>query len=207
MKKFVLLLSVLFAFQFVLKAQVAMDTAYVVFNAHLLETFDINVTLGENQDITFATPADYNEGVVGGIGILPGSSTVTVNATANWDITIEAADFTGYDGPNGAGGGSIPINNLGVYCQSIGSFSFGTQLTCAYQAAGDALGLTNGPTILIGNGTGNTGGTAENQFILNWLMGTMQGTMNGSTMFSQLASGQFTLGDFTTEALLTLRKL
>lgn len=212
MKKLAILFGLIFAFQFALFAQTVEDTDDVIFNAHLLETFDIEVTAGGTQEITFATPADYNLGVTQLTGgIVSGNSVVTVNATANWDITIEAPDFV----PGGAnpGTGTIPINNLGYWIESIGTYSFGDELTLpnGNDASLTSLAMSNAPVIVIGSGTGNTGGEAENTFRFNWEMGTMRnnpaGPMNATTMFSQLAGGQFSLGDFTTTAVLSLRKL
>lgn len=214
MKKLTILLGLLFAFQFALKAQTSMDTDIVTFNAHLVETFDITVTDGEVQDIIFDSPQDYNMGVTELDGITDGFSIVTVNATANWDMTIEAPDF----GPiGGTASGAIPINNLGYYILSTGSYGFGAELTLplANGASAEAVAVTNAPIVCIGNGSGNMGGSAENTFQFHWEMGTMRnnplGPMNQNTMFSQLA-GQvtgvnFTLGDYQTIATLTLRKL
>jgi hypothetical protein len=210
MKKLILITGILFAMQTALMAQVT-DTDIVVFNAHLLKTFDLTVVDGNTQEITFAVAADYNNGVVGGLGILPGISTITVEATGNWWLSINAPDFIPYaTGPNGAGTGTIPINNLGVWCQATGGNQFGSEVTCAYDAVANALGLQNPPAAptLIGNGTGNAGDISDNTYVLNWLMGTQDGSMNtATTMFDQLSSGVFGPGDFTTTATLTLTEI
>jgi|GEM_PF-595586 len=211
MKKFVILLSLLFAFQFAVKAQVAIDDDIVIFNVHLLETFEINVTAGGVQEITFLGPDDYNYGVTEAGGIVSGTSTVTVNATGTWDMTIEADDFSPLPGFSG----SIDIDNLGFWIESTGSYNFGDELvlTNGNDAPENSLAMpiTGSDVVIIGNGTGNTGGEAENTFEFHWEMGTMRanpaGPMNPATMFSQLAAGLFSLGDFTTTATLTLRKL
>lgn len=212
MKKLVLITGLLFAMQTALFAQVFADEDFVVFNAHLLKTFDLTVTDGATQDITFAVAADYNNGVIGGLGILPGSSTITVEATGDWQLQISAPDFVPYAGPNGAGTGTIPINNLGVYCDDAPAVhKFGTEVTCAHQTDADALGLTIADQLLIGLGTGgsNAGDPSDNTFTLNWLMGTRQGSMNTLSMFEQLTADVFVfgLGDFTTTATLTLQEM
>jgi hypothetical protein len=203
MKKLVLIVCVLFALAAGTKVMAQTDEDYVVFNAHLLEVFDIVVYSGAVQEITFATAADYTLGVTEAAGIVPGFSEVSVEATGNWDMTIECPNFTPGGGPS-PGTGIIPVNNLGVWCESQGTFTFGNQVLCAYAAAANALGLTIAPTDLITNNTSNAGDIDENDYRLHWLMGTMQGSMNATSMFDQMQAGTFTPGDYTTTATLTI---
>jgi hypothetical protein len=204
MKKLVILLGlVLICSPFVLLAQ-EMDDEPVQFNVHLLETFDLVVVDGGVQEITFTVPADYNNGVTQASGgILPGFTTITIAATGDWELSIECPNFTAIAPATGV----IPSNQLGVYCEATGNYAFGTQVTCAYQTAPTALGLTNAATLLIGNGSGNAGSDVDNEFILHWLMGTMQGSMNTTSMFDMLTANTFSLGDHTTTAMLNLIKL
>jgi hypothetical protein len=207
MKKFVLLLGLLFAMQTALMAQDTTGT--VVFNAHLLSTFNLNVD-GVDQEITFANAAQYNTGVTEGAGIAPGFTLISVEATGNWELKINCPDFLPYAGPNGPGTGTIPINNLGVYVIATGGNTFtGGEVTCAYQSAAAALGLDNADQPLIGLGSGNGGDITDNAFTLHWLMGTKQGTMESTSMFDQMALTPpvFGVGDFTTTAILTLHAL
>jgi hypothetical protein len=165
---------------------------------------------GVTQEITFAVAADYNNGVTEAGGIAPGFTDISVEATGNWWLSINAPDFQPYAGPNGAGTGFIPIDNLGVWCEATGTHAFGTEVTCAYQSAPAALGLSNPPAVpeLIGLGTDNSGAVADNSFRLHWLMGTMQGSMEATSMFTQLALGTiFSPGDYTTTATLTLTQI
>jgi hypothetical protein len=214
MKKFVLFLGLMFAMQTMLMAQLT-DTASIHFNAHLWKTFTLTVVDGGVQEITFQTAADYNNGVTEAGGIAPGFSNITVEATGNWWLTIQAPDFVPYvGGPIGAGTGSIPINNLGVWCEATGVHQFGTEVTCTYISAATALGLTIAPPALPGliglnAGNSNSGAAVDNAFRLHWLMGTMQGSMNNTSMFTQMAltPPPFTPGDYTTAALLTLTEI
>jgi hypothetical protein len=110
MKKFIILIGILFALQTVLMAQ--SPTGNVVFNAHLHGTLNLNILAGGTpQLIDFVTAANYNLGVTGPTvnGINPGSTMITVEATQNWNLNISCTNFTG-------AGGTIPIDNLGVYC-------------------------------------------------------------------------------------------
>lgn len=201
MKKIVFVLGFLLIANFGLMAQLT-DQEDVVFNAHLLETFNLNVVTGPIQEITFAVAADYNLGVTEAGGIAPGFTTITVEATGDWELEIEAPDFTPITGT-----GTIPIDNLGVWCEATGTHQFGTEVTCAFQNAAAAMGITIAPQLLIGLGTTNGGDATDNAFTLHWLMGTMQGTMETESMFNQMALGTFTVGDYTTTATLTLTQI
>lgn len=201
MKKIAFVLGFVFAVNFSLWAQLT-DQEPVIFNAHLLETFNLNVITGGIQDITFAVANDYNNGVTEAAGIVPGNTTVTMEATGNWNLTIECPDFTPITGT-----GTIPIDNLGVWLQATGIHQFGTEVSTAYPNAAAALGLTVTPTEIIGLVTGNAGDGTDNAFTLHWLMGTRQGSMNATTMFDQMANGDFTVGDYTTTATLTMTEI
>jgi hypothetical protein len=208
MKKLAFVFVLLFAMQTALMAQLT-DQEVVIFEAHLLQTFNLNVD-GNVQDITFAVSADYNLGVTEDGGIVPGFTDISVEATGNWWLSINAPDFVPYAGPNGAGTGFIPIENLGVWCEATGTHAFGTEVISTHQTAGTALGLSNPPAApeLIGLGTDNSGAVADNSFRLHWLMGTMQGSMEPTSMFTQLALGTlFSPGDYTTTATLTLTQI
>ena len=210
MKKFVFLLGILFAMQMVVRAQVTEQT--VTFNAHLISTFNLNMLDGGTQDITFNTALDYNTGVTGPLGLNPGITTgtthITVEATEDWHLTITAQDnFVGYAGPNGAGTGTIPVDNVGVWCEATGLYTFGDQLTCTFLDPLSIRGLEVLVDItLIGiGGSGNAGDISDNAFTLNWEMGTMQNaSMHTTSMFDQMANGDFSTGDFTADAILTL---
>lgn len=203
MKKITLLLGLLFTMQMAIMAQVT--TGDVVFNAHLLSTFNLNVD-GVDQEITFANAADYNNGVVEAIGILPGFTVISVEATEDWYLTIECPDFVGYAGPNGAGTGTIPSDNLGVTITEDGAHGLATGEVDYLAGNPDPEGLFNAPANLIWKGVNsNAGDVTDNAFTLHWQMGTQLGTMYSlGSMFDQMANGDFSTGDFTTTAVLTL---
>jgi hypothetical protein len=207
MKKIFLITSlILFLVPFRIFAQ-ATDSKDVIFNAVLGTVFHLTVTDGDVQTAYFNSSDDYNFGVsesIGTPGIDPGTTTITMEATGNWRLEIAANDFAP-GGPN-PGVGSIPINNLGVYCEATGVHQFGTEVTCSNQAPASALGILNSAVTLIDLATGqsNSGGTGDNQFVLHWLMGTMQGSMNPQSMFVQLSNGVFTQGTYMTTVVLTM---
>jgi hypothetical protein len=203
MKKIALLFGFVFAFQVALLAQVE-DFENVIFNAHLLETFDITVVSGGVQEITFAVAADYNNGVTEGAGILPGFTEITIEATGDWDLTITCPDFI----PGGAtpGTGNIPIENLGVTITEDGAHGIGTGEVTYGCPPGTPQVLLDADTPLISyGGSSNAGDASDNAFTLHWEMGTAA-VGYGSTMFDQMANGDFTVGDYTTTAVLNLYK-
>ena len=187
--------------QTTVKAQLQ-DAENVVFNAILGGAFNLIIQDGDIQTATFTSADDYNIGIseTQGIpGIDPGFTTVAMEATGNWYLKINAPDFSPITGT-----GSIPINNLGVWCEATGIHQFGTEVTCAYQSADAALGILNTDVTLIDLGTINSGDATDNLYVLHWLMGTMQGSMNTSSMFSQLSAGIFSQGTYTTTVVLTM---
>lgn len=207
MKKILLLAVLIFSLQLQSKltAQVQEDIENVVFNAILDGAFNLVVQDGSVQTATFASADDYNLGISetqGTPGIDPGFTTVAMEATGNWYLKISAPDFTAVTGT-----GSIPISNLGVWCEATGIHQFGTEVTCSYQSADAALGLAISDVTLIDLGTENSGDQTDNLFVLHWLMGTMQGSMNPATMFSQLANGLFSQGTYTSTVVLTMTEI
>lgn len=181
------------------------DTKDVIFNAILGGAFKLTVQDGDIQTATFSSADDYNYGISetqGTPGIDPGFSTVTMEATGNWYLKISAQDFT----PT-VGTGIIPISNLGVWCEATGTHQFGTEVTCAYQSADAALGISNSDVTLIDLGTDNSGDQTDNLFILHWLFGTMQGTMNSESMFKQLSDGIFSQGTYNSTVVLTMTEI
>ena len=205
MKKAIIILCFLFSLQMpaTVMAQLE-DEENVIFNAILGGVFDLIVQDGDAQTATFISADDYNFGVsetMGTPGIDPGYTIVTMEATGNWYLKISAQDFLPVTGT-----GSIPINNLGVWCQATGVHQFGTEVTCLYQSADAALGLLNTDVTLIdlAAGNSNSGTSADNTFRLNWLMGTMQGSMNPESMIIQLSNGLFSQGTYQTTVVLTM---
>ena len=199
MKKLVILLGLMLALQAAMMAQVT--TGNITFNAHLNQTFNLIIVNGNVQEITFANAADYNNCVIEGVGILPGTSLINIEATQDWDLTIACPNFTGF-GPT-PGTGVIPIDNLGYKITENGAHGL---------ANGEVNYITPGPVALtvvtapiISMGTNHDAGDAtDNAFTLHWQMGTKQGNMHATSMFDQMANGDFTTGDFQAIALLTL---
>lgn len=170
------------------------DTDVVNFTAILTDVLSLNVISGQAQTAEFNTPDRYNFGIDA-----VGTTTITVESTANWDVQINAADFS--DG----GGNIIPINNLGVWCQATGLHLIGTEVDCSYTSLADAWGITTADQTLLDDLGGNGGDASDNAFNLNWTMGSMNGSMNTASMFEQVSDGTIgALGTYTTTVNLTL---
>ena len=195
MKKLIIILLALFALQ--TTSVLAQTTDIVDFKAILQDATLIDVTGGEAIVVTFSTADHYNNG----FDVITPISTVEVTALLNWDMTVSAPNFA----IEGGGAEIIPINNVGVWCESTGTFTFGAELVCAYTTITTPLGLTIADQDLITKGTGNNGDPTENSFNLNWEMGSMNGSMNGTSMFDQVADGTIgSMGTYNTVITLTL---
>lgn len=196
MKKLLLILVAGLA-MYSARVQAQTDTDVVAFTAVLSSVLNLNVTGGAAQTATFDTPTLYNLGIDA-----VGTTTVTMESTSDWDLKINAADFS--DG----GTNIIPINNLGVWCEATGTHQIGTEVTCLNTSLATSMGLTVADQTLLDNGTSNSGDATDNAFNLNWTMGTMNGSMNALSIFDQLANGTIGgLGTYTTTVNLTLTAL
>jgi hypothetical protein len=188
-----------------------LDDDYVDFNVILEAVTTITVTTGNVQNVYFNDPNDYNVGVIEDPGtfdgIDPGTSTIEIESTTDWDLTIDAADF------NGGAAGFIPISNLGVWCAEAGvpaQYNFGDEVLCGYIDFATALPVTTGEQDLITfnpAGPGNSGSADNNTYILHWQMGNTSWNVTNGTMFEQMTAPTptFTVpGTFTSRAYLTL---
>jgi hypothetical protein len=207
MRKLLLFFGLLAAIQLQNKAMAQInppDIENINFNADLQGAFNLEVQDGRDQLATFRSAEDYNLGISENStpGIEPGYTTVYMEATGNWNLKIHSSDFMPTTGT-----GSIPIDNLGVYCEASGEHQFGTEVTCDYQSAQNALGLSTNDVTLIDLLTDNSGDQNDNLFVLHWLMGTMQGNMRQESMFSQLSDGTFSQGQYTTTVVLTMTEI
>jgi len=197
MKKFIIILVVLISAQTTSLMAQATDTDVVNFTAILQDVLNLNVTSGQDQTATFDTPDKYNLGIDA-----VGTTTITVESTADWNVQINAADFS--DG----NGNIIPIDNLGVWCEATGTHQIGTEVDCSVTSLATAMGITATDQMLLDNLASNGGDATDNAFNLNWTMGTMNGTMNTASIFEQVSDGTIgALGTYTTTVNLTLTAL
>ena len=198
MKKLMILFAAVFMFAAtnVMAQDPDPDTETVDMTVVLQDVLDLNVTAGSSIVFTFDTPAEWTSGMTAPDGGTV--TTITIDATADWFLTIAAAHLT--DG----GGNTMEADNVGVYCTATGNHTFGNEVTSSYTSSATALGLDPTEELLIENGTGNAGDATDNAFTLNWECGTGNGTMNGTNMLDHVAAGDFPTGTYTTTVNLTL---
>ncbi|HEY9113524.1 MAG TPA: hypothetical protein VIN10_02415 [Bacteroidales bacterium] len=201
MKKiFLLSASLILCFNLHILAQT--DTDDVIFNADLQNVFAITVTSGNTQNAVFDTPAEYNLGINA-----VGTSVFQVESTDDWycDLNANGVNFNPV-----TGSGNLPVDNIGYWLEAIGSNTFGAELvlTQSNSSLATSKSVTAVPVRIIDLGSSsNAGGQAENEFNLNWTMGTMQGDMHATSMMDQIANGDFTLGTYTTTITLTATQI
>lgn len=176
----------------------AQDVENVDLTVILQDVLDLNVTSGSALTFTFDTPLEWTTGIDGDVE--GGTTTITCDATQDWDLTIDAPDLTGV-----GFGGTMTADNIGLWCEATGNHTFGSEVTCAYVAYAAPLALPNAATMLIENGSGNAGNAADNAFTIHWEVGTMQGPMNGTNMLDHVAAGTFVIDTYTTTVNLTLQ--
>ncbi len=200
MKKLIIILLALFALQ---TTNVFAQSDDVIVHAILQDVTTITVVTGDDITFTFANSDDYNFGF--DVNSVP--SQIEIVALLDWTLSLSAnGDFMNDD----AGGSYIPIENLGVWCADPGNHKFGAEVDCAYTTITTPIGVTDVDQLLIDNGSGNHGDAADNWFTLNWEMGSMNGSMEPTSMFTQIAAPASPIvvpGDYTTTVTLTLSTL
>lgn len=178
-------------------ANISAQTDVVNLEVVLTDVFDVNVTGGNNVVFTFDTPAEWTAGMTApDAGQL---TTITVDATQNWDLSIEVPDLV-----NASGGPDMDPANIGLYCEATGSNDFTSAINCTYVTPATCLGLLNATTPIMTNNAGNAGNATQNAFNLKWECGTQNGSMVADNMLNQVANGTFNVGTFTSIATLTL---
>ena len=179
------------------------DAATVGMTVDLKNVLDLNVTAGSSVVFTFDTPTEYTAGMSQPDG---SNTTVTMDATTDWKLSIEAADLTdGGTPPN-----TMQSENVGLTVEAQGNNTFtGNQVSSSYEeGVGSALGLPNAKTLLIDKGTNGNTGDGDNTFVLHWRCGTQEGTMASYSMMDLIMGNasdpQVPLGTYTTTVNLTL---
>ena len=199
MKKLVILFAALLMFAATnMQAQDrATVTGTVSMTVNLTDVLELNLTGGNAIVFTFDTPTEWNSGMTAPDGGT--TTTITINSTKDWYLTIESPDLT----PAGGGNNMTP-NTIGVWCEATGTYQFPSEVTCAYTAVGSPLELENAAATLIDNGSGNAGDATDNAYTINWECGTMNGPMNATSMLQHVAAGDFNADTFTSTVTLTL---
>ncbi len=196
MKKFTFILVIAILTQAGTLFSQVTDIETVDFTAILEDVLNLNILAGGAQTVTFDTPDEYNNGV--GVPDI-GETTITVESTTDWNLTVTAADLTRL-----GGGAIIPIDNVGIYLEATGVHTIGGECSSAFTSAATACGITNAAQTIIGS-NGNAGDAADNAFTIFWAMGTQTGSMNGASIFEQLSDGTIAqVGTFNTTVNFTV---
>ena len=155
----------------------------------------INIYNGWVIDFVFDEFSKYQTGIENG-----GQTFIRIGAIYDWKLQFNADQLT-FIGT--LPGNTMPLNNLGLTISSIGTNTeFNGHLT---NNATVPVGLDNDfITVLTPGSLSNKGYGIENTFILNWHMGTMQGTMNSTSMLEQMIAGTIEADDYTVNVILTL---
>jgi hypothetical protein len=195
MKRILILFLVgMFAFQ-TTGVQAQPDSEVVDFTVIFETVFDLAIVSGNAITVTFTTSADYNNGIVSGT-----PTDFTVESTINWDVMISGAG----DLAPVTGSGAVPLDYVGCWVASTGTFTDGAEFDIAFPDQASAHGLTTTPTAFITNNGGNAGSVTDNAFTITWAVGTQDGSMAAESVFTGLALNKFTApGQYNTDITLT----
>jgi len=161
--------------------QAVNDQAIIPVSVTLNSILRLTVVSGGNIDFVVNTIDQYTSGINAGGGDARYHTKFTVSASQDFDVTIRAEDasFLGQD--NAAN--TMPLNNVGL---SIDDSDAGGVAGTNWDLAVGVLALTNAAQdIVIGIANAAAGDAAQNNFTIQWQLGTMQGAMNGSSLLAQ----------------------
>lgn len=194
MRKFITIVFGLALLTNVTFAQGVSDKAVIPVAVTLNSILRLNIVSGGNIDFAYNNLMDYQNGI-------PNSNaydtrfTVASSQDFQVDMYVEDDVFIGTDYADTSGGShTMPLNNVGFITEYVGG---GVDGDYTYNTS--ALGLTSGETTIVSPAGANSiaGPVTQNDFIIHWESGTMNGTMNGTTMLSQnLAADRYTTNVF-----------
>ena len=172
---FTLALAVLSQVSF---GQAVNDQAIIPVSVTLNSILRLTVVSGGNIDFVVNTIDQYTSGINNGGGDARWQTNFTVSSSQDFDVTLAAEDATlfGQDDP----GHTMPLNNIGFDLTGLG----GGPLNWALPAT--VLALTNvAQNIVTGVAGASAGDATQNNFTIQWRLGTGEGTMNSSSLLAQ----------------------
>lgn len=179
MKKLIYSLSLLLISQFGF-GQAVNDQAIIPVSVTLNSILRLTVVSGGNIDFVVNTIGQYTSGINNGGANAQYQTRFTVSSSQDFDVTLRAEDGTliGQDNP----AHTMPLNNIGYDVTSAG-----TGADPANWALSTAIPpLTNvAVNIITGVVGASAGSAAQNDFTIQWRLGTGEGTMNGSSLLAQ----------------------
>ena len=174
---FTLALAVLSQVSF---GQAVNDQAIIPVSVTLNSILRLTVVSGGNIDFVVNTIDQYTNGINNGGADARWQTNFTVSSSQDFDVTLQAEDATlfGQDDP----GHNMLLNNIGFDLTESGS---GVDLT-NWTLPAAVLALTNvAQNIVTGLAGASAGDATQNNFTIQWRLGTSEDAMNGSSLLAQ----------------------
>jgi len=172
---FTLALAVLSQVSF---GQAVNDQAIIPVSVTLNSILRLTVVSGGNIDFVVNTIDQYTSGINNGGGDARWQTNFTVSSSQDFDVTLAAEDATlmGQDDP----ANTMPLDNIGFDLTGSGGGPANWALPLA------VLALTQpSQNIVTGVAGFSAGDATQNNFTIQWRLGTGEGAMNGATLLAQ----------------------
>lgn len=182
MKKLTILLSAVILSVSSAFAQPVSDSGVIPIGVTLNSILRLNITSGGNLEYVVNTIDQYTNGIAQNARY---DTHFTVASSVDFDVTItaDAATFIGVDDATH----TIPLDNLGYEMAENGGGADGVN----WNLASGILPLTNAVAPIVTSGVApatpglGAGDITQNAFIIQWRLGTGEGTMNGTSLLQQ----------------------
>jgi hypothetical protein len=160
--------------------QAVNDQAIIPVSVTLNSILRLTVVSGGNIDFVVNTIDQYTYGINNGGGDARYHTNFTVSASQDFDVKIRAEDATFLGQDNIAH--TMPLDNVGFDLIENGSGADPTN----WALPGAVLALTNAAqNIVTGVAGAAAGSAAQNDFTIQWRLGTSEGAMNTNSLLAQ----------------------
>ncbi len=172
------------------KAQPVSDMGVIPIGVTLNSILRLNIISGGNIEFVVTTIDQYSSGILNSSQY---DTRFTVASSQDFNVTMQAetADLFNSGGVGGVVG--MPLNNIGYRVSEAGTYAETTNWVILSNAA--TLPLTFAVATIINGVAGASAGSAlNNDFTINWELGTRAGTMNALTLLEQsLAADRYSV--------------
>jgi len=158
--------------------QAVNDQAIIPVSVTLNSILRLTVVSGGNIDFVVNTIDQYTNGINSGGADARWQTNFTVSSSQDFDVTLAAEDATlmGQDDP----ANTMPLDNIGFDLTGSGGGPANWALPLA------VLALTQpSQNIVTGVAGFSAGDATQNNFTIQWRLGTGEGAMNGATLLAQ----------------------